>query len=487
LRLRSKFCVVIAVAAACLLPGAAFAGAKLPSDSWFGIYMTGQKMGYMRLAVTKTRFRDRDCFKVENFVRTRLVLLRVNVQQDVKTVMYTDDHFTPFFETFEMASGGRKTTVEADFTSKEVKCKVITDSSTSNKKVPIPTGASLVGDSMYALGADTLKVGLKARMYYFNTLTLSIDPIDVEVLRTEQIEIKDRKYDTFVVRNGTPMGDVTSWQTADGALIKTIGLMGVTIQVESQTEAKSGVDSDYVPPADLAVMTSVKANIDLTKPEKLHRLVVKLTGKLEKRMAISDGWQTVKWLDPVDGESVAQFTIESKPFDPKQSAQLPISSPDVAAFKVATPYVDADSPEIKSQAAEIVGGEKSAYQAAVKIRGWVSSHMKPRADMGIARPGADILKERSGVCRDYSILFASLSRAAGIPTKVIAGLVYINGGFYYHAWDECYVGKWVAFDATLGREFVDATHIKLAEGGATNMFDMATVFGSLKADIMEFK
>jgi transglutaminase-like putative cysteine protease len=259
------------------------------------------------------------------------------------------------------------------------------------------------------------------------------------------------------------------------------------MQIETEAQAKAGVDSDYVPPPDLAVMTSVKANIDIPKPRVTRKLTVKLTGKLDPKMAISDSWQTVTWLDPVDGASSAEFKIESKAFDMKDSVERPITAPEFAPFLKSTPYLDVDSPEVKAQAAQIVGNDNSAYGAALKIRAWVSANMKPQADMGVVRPAVDILKEKSGVCRDYAVLFASLSRASGVPCKVIAGLVYIDGGFYYHAWNECYVGRWVAFDSTLGRDYCDATHIKLAEGEATNMFDLATVFGSLKADIINFR
>ncbi len=92
-----------------------------------------------------------------------------------------------------------------------------------------------------------------------------------------------------------------------------------------------------------------------------------------------------------------------------------------------------------------------------------------------------------GVCRDYAILFAALARNRGIPAKVVAGLTCVDGSFYYHAWVECFVGEWVPFDATLPTDFVDATHIKLAEGDATSMFGMAKVIGSLKAKIISYE
>lgn len=467
--------------------GPAGAAPRVPTEGWLGLYMAGQKMGYMHLTVDNDKFEDRDCYRIQSFVRTKLVLLGTNVQQDVKTVVYADDHYSPYFETFEMASGGRKTVVEARFSEKEVRCKVITESGQSDKTVAVPEGASLIGDSMYALGSDKLEVGRKAKMHYFNPLTLSVDPIEVEVLRQEQITIKGTAYDTFVVKNTTPMGDITSWQTEEGGIVKAIALMGMTMQIETAEDAVSGVDSDYSPPADLAVLTSVKANIDIPKPESIRKLTVRLSGKLEPPMGISDSRQKVTWLDPVDGNSVAEFNIESVKFDRKKSALLPVEGSDADEHLGPTPYLESDSAEIKAKAAEIVGDEKSAYAAASKIRAWVSKNMRPQADIGIARPAGDVLRVKVGVCRDYAVLFAALARAAGVPTKVVAGLVFMNGNFYYHAWAESYVGEWVAFDATLTRDFVDATHIKLTEGDATNMFEMARVFGGIKAEIVRFE
>jgi hypothetical protein len=319
-------------------------------------------------------------------------------------------------------------------------------------------------------------------------MTLSIEPTAVEVLRREQIEVKGKTYDTFVVKNSMgSMGDSTTWQTEDGKIIKSVAIMGLTMLIESPEDAVAGIDSGYTPPADFALITSVKANIDIPEPRSVKRLIIKLSGNLEPRMGISDSRQTVRWLEPNNEDHVAEFTIDSGKFDPKKSARLPIQDKSLAVYLEPTPYLQSDAPEIKAKAAEIVGDEKSAYKAASKIRAWITANMKPQADIGIARPAVDVLKMKVGVCRDYAVLFGALARAAGIPTKIVAGIVYMNGHFYYHAWVESYVGEWVAFDATLKSDFVDATHIKLAEGDATNMFEMAPVFGTLKAEIIKFE
>ena len=118
--------------------------------------------------------------------------------------------------------------------------------------------------------------------------------------------------------------------------------------------------------------------------------------------------------------------------------------------------------------------------------------MTPDASIGVPRSASDILNRRRGVCRDYATLFAALARSAGIPTRLCAGVVYadMNGtpAFFYHAWDECYVGSWVAidptlYDASLGINYVDATHIKFAQGEVTEMYDAVSVVGKLKISI----
>jgi transglutaminase-like putative cysteine protease len=150
-----------------------------------------------------------------------------------------------------------------------------------------------------------------------------------------------------------------------------------------------------------------------------------------------------------------------------------------------------DDPRIRKQAKEIVAGEKNPAQIARRLRAWIQEHMKARTNIGVIRSATDVLESREGVCRDYATLFAALARAAGVPTRLCAGIVFFKGAFYYHAWNECRVGSaespWVPFDATLAQDFVDATHIKFSQGDPTAMLQAARVIGQLKAEILEYR
>ena len=98
------------------------------------------------------------------------------------------------------------------------------------------------------------------------------------------------------------------------------------------------------------------------------------------------------------------------------------------------------------------------------------------------------------MCRDYSTLMAAIARAAGIPTKLCVGVVYFElpskeggaavGQFGYHAWVECWVGKWIAYEPTWGADFLDATHLKFAEGEITSVFEVVKDFGKFEITVI---
>jgi transglutaminase-like putative cysteine protease len=57
------------------------------------------------------------------------------------------------------------------------------------------------------------------------------------------------------------------------------------------------------------------------------------------------------------------------------------------------------------------------------------------------------MQDGSGICYDYSALFAGMLRSQGIPTKLVKG--YRSGIDAYHAWNEVYIdGQWIVVDTT---------------------------------------
>jgi len=466
-----------------LISIAARAGAyTIPYETWLGAYVNDTKVGYLSFKITKAEFEGVQGYKVENYVSNHLMVLGAELTQVVTSFIYTDDKLNPLAEEFMVTSGGKSMTVSARFGKESIECIVSAGSGTSKKSIPIPKGTSLVGDAMFATLDSVPKVGDKYLLHYFNPLTLAIDDLDVKVESQEKMTVGGKEYDTFKITNSSPMGDMTVWQQADGDVVKVSAMMGITMLRQTKDEAKSGIENTG---EDFAVMTSIKADKRIENPRGVKLLDVILVGLTDSKMAITDKRQvTTKARGMKDA---VRFRIKTVGADAKKSIDRPVGGDEFKDMLASTPYVDHEVGTIKAQAAEIVGNEKNAYTACSKIRAWIHDNVQVRADIGITRSASDVLKSRVGVCRDYAILFAALARSVGIPAKVASGVLYLNGGFYYHAWVECYVGEWVPFDATLTSDFVDATHIKLAEGDAATMFGLAKVIGSLRAEIKGYK
>ena len=112
--------------------------------------------------------------------------------------------------------------------------------------------------------------------------------------------------------------------------------------------------------------------------------------------------------------------------------------------------------------------------------------------MGVPN-GLSVLRSGQGDCNEHTALFVSLARAAGIPARIAAGVVYSDrvgdrGAFYYHAWPEVFLGGptgWVPVDPTFGQVPADASHIKLAEGDLDRQVEIMGVMGKLGFTLVE--
>jgi len=140
----------------------------------------------------------------------------------------------------------------------------------------------------------------------------------------------------------------------------------------------------------------------------------------------------------------------------------------------------------RTQAGEIIGDERDALKAAALIHGWVYRTIEKKPALSI--PSAlDVLRLKVGDCNEHATLFVALCRAAGIPCKLCAGIVYNQGSFYYHAWSEFYAGRWVSADPTLDQLPADATHIRLIEGGLDRQLEIIRLIGALKVEVVEYR
>jgi hypothetical protein len=95
-----------------------------------------------------------------------------------------------------------------------------------------------------------------------------------------------------------------------------------------------------------------------------------------------------------------------------------------------------------------------------------------------------VLQARSGDCNEHTQLFVALARAAGLPARIAAGLAYVDGKFFYHAWPEILLDDWVAVDPTFGQFPADAAHLRFVIGGVARQTELLRLMGNLKIDVL---
>jgi len=472
----------VAIASAAVIAHAA--AQEIPSETWMGVYLGEAKIGYAKFLFDKADFQGESGYKLDSTSLMRVLVLGQQVEQNLDTTVYLNKEFEPMYEAFKLSSAGHTTSITAKFGKEEIAVKVESEGTNSTVKIPIPPNSRIVGDKN--LFASTMKVGDKLHLKSFNAASLSLDDVEIQVLRKEKVQIGNETLEAFVIRSQDPLGETLCWQDDKGMPLKMTTIMGISMVREPKEAAMSFPDpGGDRPPSDVAVLTSIPTAVEIPNPRRVKYMKIRLSGLADRALAINDRRQKVKLSD---GEPpVAEYQIRASAFSPARAVSLPIKDSGMEEYLGETPYIQPADPEIAAAARKIVGNEKNAYKAASRLRAWVNGNMKSKGDIGVLRSSVDLLRAKTGVCRDSALLYTALARAVGIPTKLVVGLIFWTDGFYNHAWAESFVGQWVPMDPTLPTDFVDATHIKLAEGDTAAMFDAAKTVGTLKAESVEFR
>ena len=162
---------------------------------------------------------------------------------------------------------------------------------------------------------------------------------------------------------------------------------------------------------------------------------------------------------------------------------LPFLDDSLAPWLRAEPLVQSDDPRIQAQARQIVGRERRAGPVAQLLEQWVYRSLKK--EITISVPSAEqVLEDRRGDCNEHTVLYVALARALGLPARTAAGLVYLRGRFYYHAWPEVWLGQWVAVDPTFGQFPADASHLRFVIGGLARQVELLRLIGRVTVTVV---
>jgi transglutaminase-like putative cysteine protease len=165
--------------------------------------------------------------------------------------------------------------------------------------------------------------------------------------------------------------------------------------------------------------------------------------------------------------------------------RLPARDTALARWLAPEPLIQSRNPRIAAQARQIMGRERAPARVAELLTHWVHrSLVRTPAGPGSVPSAVKVLETRRGDCNEATTLFVALARAAGLPSRTVAGLIYVNGRFYYHAWAEVFLNDWIAVDPTFDQYPADAARLRIATGGLARQVELIPLIGRLKLEVL---
>jgi len=176
---------------------------------------------------------------------------------------------------------------------------------------------------------------------------------------------------------------------------------------------------------------------------------------------------------------VLDISVEGLPTD-----QVSIPPDSLSRWLEPTPLIQSRDPAIVALADSIVGREKDPWQKVGRLSAWVFASLKKT--MTASLPSAlEVASSRRGDCNEHATLFCALARSQGIPCRLCLGVVYLDGFFYYHAWNQVWCGRWIEVDPTFGQCPADAARLRLVLGDLSSQSRLLPAMGNLQIEILE--
>jgi len=453
------------------LPGAA-AAASSERESWMSIFQNNRQVGF-----SHSRLRPEEA----GYALEEAVLMRINTMGMVqelrlnsrfrlnRELMLEQFEFGIASGRFRFSARGR---VIGDLLS------VDTDSGGGRGRIEIPAAGGIrpVAALADALARTELAPGTRYELDVFDPAAMARVPVIAEIIGPEPIDVMGEPVSaTRITLNFRGMIQ-TAWIGPNGDLLRERGLLGMRLEKSSREQALTPLGREAGP--DLAEAAAIAPDRPIDAPQERELLRLRLNGPLPEGLHLNGGRQSM-------AEGVLTIRRESLT-ELEATTDAPRFKALERVYLKAEPFIQSDHEKIRAVVRAVLGDEPQTapLEKARRLMDWIQANIQKRPVLSMPDALAT-LENRMGDCNEHAMLFAALARAAGIPARVEAGLVYMQGRFYYHAWNLLFLGRWVTADALFNQIPADVTHVRLVTGSMQQQFDLLGVMGQLRIEVLD--
>lgn len=273
-----------------------------------------------------------------------------------------------------------------------------------------------------------------------------------------------------------------AWVDAQGRVVRVSQLLGLTLEARPYEVAFQNWKADEAARSDI-----VSADRDIYETTAISSRKPLRSDVRELRVVLSGvdlrGFDVKGYRQRLVGDTLTITREDSAALHADYRLPAGARAGMMALFLDAEPLLEVRNTEIQRLARTLRGRETDPRIVAERINEWVHDSLKKEITVGVPSALAT-LRSRVGDCNEHTQLYVALARAAGIPARVAAGLTYLDGKFYYHAWPEVWLRRWVAVDPTFGQFPADAAHLRVTVGGLGRQAELLRLMGALQIDVL---
>jgi transglutaminase-like putative cysteine protease len=457
-----------------------------PTATWRGVYYRGEKMGF---TVSQT-IRTDEGFELQEDARLVMNLFGSTSTTTIHTTAWVDRDFALKSFQFSLDPGTGPIQVRGAVNApgsnpeggQRLTIAITSGGQTRTEERRLAEAPVITLNLSRLLATRGFEAGSRHQWTIFDPATLTNAPVNIRIGEREVVRTRDGIIPAFRVDMAFQGLTTTSWVTDTGDVVREESPMGLMTLRESPEDAQglavpNRVQQDLLRMS--AVVPEMRRRID--EPRDVRRMVLRLEGA-DVTGPDLDG----------DGQSVDGSTIEIR--DPRTLQPGPADA-GAAAYLSPEPFLESDAPEIIAEMNVALKGVTGARARAERLTRYVNALLdkKPTVSLPSAR---EVLRTKVGDCNEHTALYVAMARAAGIPARIVVGLVFVRGvqgAFYYHAWPEVYLdegngrGMWLPVDPTLNQFPADGTHLRLVRGGLDKQAAILPLMGSLRITVVDLE
>ncbi|MBI5026171.1 MAG: transglutaminase domain-containing protein [Nitrospirae bacterium] len=438
-------------------------------EEWFGVYLKGEKLGHVKTSLEKIGEEYRFINISETTVKDKDKVIHTRTELRCLTDL---DYRIKSFD-FDSESEGNRLKAHGEmkgdllvmFTEVNGQRRAVNKTLDKQPYFPLTVKAALFEQGM--------EKGKRFKIPILDIMSFNVIDETIEVEELIPVKVGIRVNTAYLLR----VGKNHIWLSDGGLTLKEEYQSGLLLISEPEDVAKTKEARVF----DFLSLPVIETNKQLPNHEKLSYAKFRISGiNLSEFNALNGGRQALKG-------DVLEIRRENEEEFKKQTYDLPYKGTDLEAYLQPTPFVQSDHRTIIYNSKKFVIIEKNS---AFRLARYLTSnlYLTIRKHLFARIPTAmDVFKSRAGDSNEHTVLFTAFARAGGLPTRMVAGLVYMQGRFYYHTWPEVWLGEWIAVDPTLAQFPADATHIRLMEGDMDKLTSLGRLVTQMKIDIIEAK